>query len=158
MSKTYQTAAGGLNASFAVTGEGLFLAGLTDGKSSRAYLRAPQPLFTLEYECLESGARETVSSADGWTVAVVDADADARLFTLSDCAKLPGVILRLAEPLLRRGRIPRVLQPLRPGRGLALGQGGRLFLHAELPVLRRVDAVPRVLGRGRPPRRILRPA
>ena len=41
MSKTYQTAAGGLNASFAVTGEGLFLAGLTDGKSSRAYLRAP---------------------------------------------------------------------------------------------------------------------
>lgn len=90
MSKTYQTAAGGLNASFAVTGEGLFLAGLTDSKSSRAYLRAPQPLFTLEYECLESGARETVSSADGWTVAVVDADADARLFTLSGCAKLPG--------------------------------------------------------------------
>lgn len=90
MSKTYQTAAGGLNASFAVTGEGLFLAGLTDSKSSRAYLRAPQPLFTLEYECLESGARETVSSADGWTVAVVDADADARLFNLSGCAKLPA--------------------------------------------------------------------
>ena len=95
MSKTYQTAVGGLNASFAVTGEGLFLAGLTDGKSSRAYLRAPQPLFTLEYECLESGARETVSSADGWTVAVVDADADARQFTLSGCAKLPGVIVTL---------------------------------------------------------------
>ena len=63
--------------------------------SSRTYLREIQPLFSLEYECLESGERATVSSADGWTVAAVDAGKDARQFILSGCAKLPDVIVTL---------------------------------------------------------------
>lgn len=89
MNNTYKTAAGGLTVTFAATDQGLFLAGLTDEVSSRTYLREIQPLFSLEYECLESGERATVSSADGWTVAAVDAGKDARQFILSGCAKLP---------------------------------------------------------------------
>ena len=55
MNNTYKTAAGGLTVTFAATDQGLFLAGLTDEVSSRTYLREIQPLFSLEYECLESG-------------------------------------------------------------------------------------------------------
>ena len=95
MNNTYKTAAGGLTVTFAATDQGLFLAGLTDEVSSRTYLREIQPLFSLEYECLESGERATVSSADGWTVAAVDAGKDARQFILSGCAKLPDVIVTL---------------------------------------------------------------
>ena len=95
MNNTYKTAAGGLTVTFAATDQGLFLAGLTDEVSSRTYLREMQPLFSLEYECLESGERATVSSADGWTVAAVDAGKDARQFILSGCAKLPDVIVTL---------------------------------------------------------------